>query len=302
MNFDDIVLTKAVLLEIRKARKFLEGDWGKPFFKKGRPIHKNKQTEVCAMSFLTESDAEEVYFKYKFQFDDGRVTGFSIRLDPKNCDLITRDRTIIPDWARLECCQCPNCPFDLGEREFCPVAENLVDLVEVFRESVSYESAEVYIQTPDRDYRKKTSLQQGISSILGIYMVTSGCPVLEKLKPMVRFHLPFATALETTYRAVSMYMVAQYLRHQRGLNPDWNLKGLIKIYDEVQKVNIAFSKRLKNIPMKDASLNAVAILDSFGNFVKMSINYEMLSEITDYFCPLLEEFTEQGCPVEGEEP
>ena len=37
-------------------------------------------------------------------------------------------------------------------------------------------------------------------------MALSGCPVLEQLKPMARFHLPFASVEETIYRAASMYL------------------------------------------------------------------------------------------------
>lgn len=65
--------------------------------------------------------------------------------------------------------------------------------------------------TEERTYSKDTLLQQGLASLLGIVMTTSGCPVLEPLKPMVRFHLPFATLTETVYRMVSMCLVGPSL-------------------------------------------------------------------------------------------
>ena len=34
---------------------------------------------------------------------------------------------------------------------------------------------------------------------------------MESLKPMVRFHLPFATVEETVFRSVSTYLLSQYL-------------------------------------------------------------------------------------------
>ena len=75
-----------------------------------------------------------------------------------------------------------------------------MDIIHSFKDSISYEEVEVFITTKARTYMKRTTLQKGLSSLLGIYMVTSGCPTMEKLKPMVRYHLPFATEEETKYR------------------------------------------------------------------------------------------------------
>tara|TARA_B100000686_G_scaffold86198_1_gene93073 strand:- start:90 stop:251 length:162 start_codon:yes stop_codon:yes gene_type:complete len=47
--------------------------------------------------------------------------------------------------------------------------------------------------TDERCYVEHTTMTEAVSSLLGIYMVTSGCPVMDKLRPMVRFHLPLAT-------------------------------------------------------------------------------------------------------------
>ncbi len=98
-------------------------------------------------------------------------------------------------------------------------------------------------------------------------MVTSNCPVMDNLRPMVRFHLPFATMDETMYRAVSMYLTAQFLLMRRGEKPDWELKNLIGIYDAVAHVNRGMSRRLSNASSEDANVNAVIILSTRGNMV-----------------------------------
>jgi len=67
------------------------------------------------------------------------------------------------------------------------------------------------------------------------------------------------------------------------------MKGLVDIYDQVQQVNISFARRLQGIRIQDASLNAVVILDNFGNFIKLSIDCEMLSEMDSYFHPLIDD-------------
>jgi hypothetical protein len=81
---------------------------------------------------------------------------------------------------------------------FCPVVLNLAGIVEVFRDYFSYESVKVTVTMRERVSWKTTSLQEGLTSLLGLIIVTSGCPVMEHLKPMARFHLPFSTLEPST--------------------------------------------------------------------------------------------------------
>ena len=110
-------------------------------------------------------------------------------------------------------------------------------------------------------------------------MATSACPHLRPLKPLARFHLPFANLEETTYRIISMYLTAQYLQMRRGLAPDWDLKGLVHIYEDVQQVNRHFSRRLEALNAEDASTNALAILDTFANYIAFTIDESMLDDL-----------------------
>ncbi|RLC54283.1 MAG: hypothetical protein DRH89_09650, partial [Candidatus Cloacimonadota bacterium] len=171
------------------------------------------------------------------------------------------------------------CTLDKEKTTHCPVASNIVDMVEVFRDSKSFENANVQITTSQREYHKKASIQQTVSSMLGIIMVTSGCPILSKLRPMARFHLPFANIEETIYRAVSMYLVKQYFNNQDGKDPDWELNGLMDIYKEIHEVNKAFFSRLSSLKGKDANVNALIILDNFANYINFSIDRNKLSKI-----------------------
>ena len=58
---------------------------------------------------------------------------------------------------------------------------------------------------------RETSAQQAMSSVLGLIMATSGCPWTDRLRPMARFHLPFASEAETLYRSVGMFLLAREL-------------------------------------------------------------------------------------------
>jgi hypothetical protein len=86
-----------------------------------------------------------------------------------------------------------------------------------------------------------------------------------------------------------MYLVAQYFRRKRGLRPDWELKGLVPIYEEIQIVNKTFLQRLNALKGKDANANALIILDSFAGYVTFSINTDLLDEFEGLFKPYLEE-------------
>jgi hypothetical protein len=158
-----------------------------------------------------------------------------------------------------------------------------VDVIAKFDKSLSFEEAEITLRTEAREYHKKVPLQFGIGSLMGVYMVTSGCPIMDKLRPMVFTHLPFATVEETIYRAVSMYLLAQYFVGKRGGKPDWDLKHFVKVYEDVSQVNKTFTKRLMSINTRDASLNALFNLDCFANFAVLSIAEDGLGELEPMF-------------------
>ena len=188
-----------------------------------------------------------------------------------------------PDWTALGNFKCPNCPLDESEHHYCPVAVSIIDLIEFFRNFHSYDEVVVTVNSVTRDYSTRVSLQRGVSSILGLHMVTSGCPILGKLKPLVRYHLPFSTKDETSYRVISMYLVAQYFARKQGRIPDWDLKKLVEIYDQIQIVNKSFWNRLSHIKIEDASINALIVLDTFAQHVVFQIDEKGLSEI-EFLC------------------
>jgi len=220
-----------------------------------------------------------ITYHYKFALPGGAKREFKLRLNKRTLNLVQTRRESYPEWAQLGCCKCPNCSLEEAKHPFCPVAANLTDLVDFFRNSVSYEEVDVCIDTEARQYTKHTSLQKALSSLIGIYMATSGCPVMEKLKPMTRDHLPFATLEETTYRAICMYLLAQYFRQRRGQKPDWELKELGPMYDDIRILNQSFCKRLSHTRIGDASINAVVILNTSADFVPISVDQNLLDDL-----------------------
>jgi len=194
-----------------------------------------------------------------------------------------------PEWAKLEFEQCPNCPLDPESNEYCPIAVNMSGALMVFNDYLSYEMVNVTIETAERRYQKKVALQDAISSFIGIIMATSGCPVMDHLRPMVRTHLPFSSRTESVYRVISMYLMAQYFRKERGMEPDWDLKNLVELYDEIGKVNHAFSNRMFAQYEKDANINALVILKYVAELLTGTLQNNNLDDMESYFATWLKD-------------
>ena len=155
----------------------------------------------------------DVVTTYEFRFDDGTTREFTIRLRQPALDYVCPPCDGEPEWTRLSFNQCPNCSLDEDRHPCCPVARNLVPVSDAFFNRMSYDPVEISVSTADRAYRKSCPLQEAACSLMGLIMATSGCPHLDKLRPMVYTHLPFSTADQTTYRAVSMYMLIARIRY-----------------------------------------------------------------------------------------
>ena len=161
-------------------------------------------------------------------------------------------------------------------------------IVEDYRKILSFEKVELVIRTEERTFTKHVSMQDGLSSLMGIVMATSGCPVLDYLRPMVFTHLPFSTGEETAYRVLSMYALGQYYRQKAGLEPDWTLKKLLSIYDRISKINTAFIERFRNDGNSaDAHLNAIVKLNCFSIYAVSSIEDEMFVDLSRLFAVYL---------------
>ena len=88
---------------------------------------------------------------------------------------------------------------------------------------------------------------------------------------------------ETRYRVLSMYLLAQYFAGRNGQKPDWTLGDLPKLYEEIHQVNLEFFKRLSEMNIEDANLNAIVRLDTFGQSVSFAIDAQLLEDLERVF-------------------
>jgi len=151
---------------------------------------------------------------------------------------------------------------------------------------MSFEKVRVNVISSERQVTHNTSAQEGISSLMGLLIAGSSCPRTHFFKPMARFHLPFANKDETLWRAAATYLLARYFT-DRGLKPsDMDLKGLIKIYNDVAKLNDYMAERVRSATSKDSAVNALVHLDVFAKFLTPPLE-DSLDQIKHIFSPFL---------------
>jgi hypothetical protein len=223
------------------------------------------------MDKIMDQNTATTYINYHFVFEDNSEAHFPINLRLDDLEYFPQNNRQHAFWTHLEFNQCDCCQLKSDNMPHCPIAVNLEDIIATFKNRRSFERVRLRVETPERVYEKEIPLQHGLGSLLGIIMVTSGCPTMSILKPMVRFHLPFATIEETIFRSVSCYLLGQYFRLKKGKRPDWHLEGLAQAYKDIQMINVGMTDRLRSISEEDANANAVVVLDVFAKALPSSI-------------------------------
>jgi len=208
---------------------------------------------------------------------------FHVSLDPKTLSYLPpkdpSQHSSPPSWAQLGNHQCQDCPLNAEKSPHCPIARNLAHLIEAFAGKRSYSKMNLLVRTQERSYLRKGALQEGLFSIFGIIMATSDCPEMNFLKPMAKFHLPFATPEETVLRSVSFFLLGQFFQGQKG---SFDLAPLEENYRRVERVNEGILNRIHGLiedqnQKGDADQNALVILNAFAQILSIEINRKMSS-------------------------
>ena len=222
-----------------------------------------------------------VRIRYRFILPDGSHERFDLFFDSHDFKLLNPHPPQLPFWTALTCNQCENCPLKVAEHPQCPVAVQLVGVIEKLERVVSYDQVRVDVRTTERLVSQETSAQQALSSLLGLIMAASGCPRTAFLRPMARFHLPLSNEPETIFRAVAAYALDQML-HMNGAAPDVTFSGLKDAYAELHKVNRGIARRLGAATRNDPARNAVVLLDAYTTLLPAAID-QSLAEMRPLF-------------------
>ncbi|MBN1663027.1 MAG: hypothetical protein JW943_05440 [Deltaproteobacteria bacterium] len=222
---------------------------------------------------------DNIQINYTFEMSNGTSITYPIVIDSATNSLIVKEQGEPPAWTELDNCRCDVCPLESDGHPYCPIAVNIAGLVECFKEMQSIEMMKITVETKERTYFKEAPAQRAIASILGIIMATSNCPVMDFLKPMARFHLPFSTSQETVIRSASMYLMSQYFIAKKGGKPDISLDGLNRAYRNVERLNEAMCRRIARViktnKKAEANSNAIVILDTFSKILSLAIEEKL---------------------------
>jgi hypothetical protein len=220
---------------------------------------------------------QQYHIRYEFRFNKGQVELFDIPIDSKSLLLLWPLPEKQPAWTILEYKQCLCCTLKKDAEPYCPVAKNISKVVSRFTGFISHEKCIVSCKTPERTYQKKTSVMEGLSSILGIVMATSRCPIMEIFRPMARFHLPFSTVEETLVRSTSFYLLRQYFKHNNKRSSDFNLKHLQGHYQKLKLLNEGLLARINALKGKDSDKNALLVFHSITEILSLEIETHLQS-------------------------
>ncbi len=227
-------------------------------------------------------ETTEKTYIYNFIFADGSRKRFHITLD-HTARYLNSGKGAGPEWTLLSHNRCPNCQLPEDTSSHCPIAVNIADLVAAFQDIASYGNCTVSCVSADRIVSKETIVQDGLSSIMGIIMATSGCPSLDILRPMAWFHLPFASVDESLFRSASTYLLRQYFHAQMGKIADFSLDRIKEHYLNIEEVNHGMLERIRHATVLDADRNAIVVLNSLAQILSMEVD-ENMETLRPLFC------------------
>lgn len=235
------------------------------------------------MQHNSNPDLFKITYRIKMESREEMVVDISLKRD--TLEMVHNGHKDLPGWTKLNVCKCPNCPLDENEHPDCPVAAGISGVVDLFRDFHSHDRAKVVVERTERSYQCDASLQDIVGSLMGIYMVAAGCPILNKMRPLVETHLPFSTWQENVFRIISIYLFAQYVRNKNGRKANWELGGLVDYYRQVEQVNRSLCERLNLVRKDDGDviLNAISVLNSLANITSLLIEENELAHWENIF-------------------
>ena len=216
---------------------------------------------------------------YHFDFGDGQAA--EVRVDVERHERGSGETmpAALPDWTLLERSKCPHCP--LAGAPHCPAAADLVPTIDTFAQIISHQQAQVTVRMAERTVSAHCQAQHALSSLVGLIMASSACPILGRMRGLTRTHLPFATMEESLLRVVGAFLIRQWLDAKDGAVAAPDLSGLKAHYADLEVLNKAFRQRLRSAQRQDSVLNAISSLGALSTGIGMSLEDD-LRDVADY--------------------
>jgi hypothetical protein len=230
---------------------------------------------------------QPLLIRYRFDLPDGSRKQLDLSFDAITFRITNPPSVNPPFWTELKFSQCGNCPLNPVDHPHCPAALHMAPAVEPLKALVSFDTVGVTVTQAERTIYAEISAQQAMSSVLGLIMATAGCPWTDRLRPMARFHLPFASEAETVYRSVCSFLLARELV---GAGDEHGFATLKTLYENLHIVNRDMSRRLGAATRTDPARNAMALLDTYTTLLPAALESSL-----DELKPLFDAW--RGAPI-----
>lgn len=224
--------------------------------------------------------------RYSFTFDPETTLEFEVE---DSVPALPDDDGDLPPWLLLSNHRCEDCPPSLDGHTACPAAVAIRPVVEAFSKRISFEDVDVRVDLNGIEIKARVSTQEAVRCLIGLLLARSACPILDKLRPMAHFHLPFGDRQHTAFRFLGMHLVAQYLRARDGHEPDWELDQLLEMLRRLRRVNIRLADRIRAASEFDATVNSLVILDVLASTAELSVEKGL-----DRLRPIFSTYLDQG--------
>ena len=106
----------------------------------------------------------KIKFRYIFDFGNSVREVFNIEIDHSTGKSISKNTDNLPEWSKLDFKQCPNCPLDKKETEYCPTSTALADTARRLGQTLSHAEVDLVVISEERCVGKITTSQKAISS------------------------------------------------------------------------------------------------------------------------------------------
>lgn len=223
---------------------------------------------------------------YTFQYEDGTELRFDV--DEEGDSSVESEDGPLDEWLALEGGKCEGCTLSSGSRKTCPAALSIHPILSAFDNRISHEAVKVTVEINEVEVHGEMPAQNAVRSLMGLRLGLSSCPVMKKLRPMARFHVPFGSQEHSLFRFIGTHLMAQYFRREKGLSSRQDLSGLLEWIKELHEVNQKLAERIRRGAKKDATINSLVILDTLASLLEMDIDGS-LDELKSHFGMYLEE-------------
>ena len=136
--------------------------------------------------------------QYFFDFDTAQQLNFEVDLE-REFDF-KQNLSSAPDWTKLDNNQCQNCPLKKTVFSHCPAALDLDKVMADFQKTPASTKVNVRVATPEREYSKRVTLEEGVRALMGLIRATSACTVCNSLRANARHHLEFGSSVAISIR------------------------------------------------------------------------------------------------------